>query len=222
MSVIGRVFGGFRGAVLESFLLWILPGVFVPEKILTPEIITLFSLWLVWTWLERKQKVFKGVRKSPYDKYSFELIMWGIYVTQIVGVIDYYYLQSYSLNSISSHVLFAIGVILWILGGIVRRIAIATLGRYFTGVIQIIPGHTVIKTGIYKYIRHPGYAGELLSFLASSLVLQSIILAVVWTFILLPIYYYRIRNEETMLLAVIGEEYKTYMKEVKRFAPFVF
>jgi protein-S-isoprenylcysteine O-methyltransferase Ste14 len=70
-------------------------------------------------------------------------------------------------------------------------LAIATLGflfstwalmenRYFSSVVRIQTerGHTVCKTGPYKYVRHPGYAGGLIWYLMTPLILGSL-----WTYI---------------------------------------
>jgi protein-S-isoprenylcysteine O-methyltransferase Ste14 len=52
--------------------------------------------------------------------------------------------------------------------------------RFFSGVvrIQIDRGHHVISGGPYRWIRHPGYAGGLLTYLATPVFLDS-----VWAFL---------------------------------------
>jgi protein-S-isoprenylcysteine O-methyltransferase Ste14 len=52
--------------------------------------------------------------------------------------------------------------------------------RYFSSVVRIQTerGHTVCDTGPYKIVRHPGYAGGLIWFLMTPLILGSI-----WAFI---------------------------------------
>lgn len=52
--------------------------------------------------------------------------------------------------------------------------------RFFSGVVRIQKdrGHTVISTGPYRFIRHPGYAGALWAYLATPVLLDS-----VWAFI---------------------------------------
>lgn len=48
--------------------------------------------------------------------------------------------------------------------------------RYFSTVVRIQTerGHTVCKTGPYKYVRHPGYAGGLIWYLITPLILGTI------------------------------------------------
>ena len=48
--------------------------------------------------------------------------------------------------------------------------------RFFSGVvrIQIDRGHTVVSTGPYAWIRHPGYAGTILVYLFTPILLNSV------------------------------------------------
>lgn len=52
--------------------------------------------------------------------------------------------------------------------------------RFFSGVVRIQKdrGHRVVTTGPYRFLRHPGYAGALLAFLVTPLLLDS-----VWAFL---------------------------------------
>jgi protein-S-isoprenylcysteine O-methyltransferase Ste14 len=52
--------------------------------------------------------------------------------------------------------------------------------RFFSGVVRIQAerGHRVVSSGPYHWMRHPGYAGALLAFLATPVFLDS-----VWAFL---------------------------------------
>jgi protein-S-isoprenylcysteine O-methyltransferase Ste14 len=56
-----------------------------------------------------------------------------------------------------------------ILGGYALGTWALVENRYFSGVVrlQMERGHTVVSTGPYGWVRHPGYAGALLSFVAT-------------------------------------------------------
>lgn len=47
--------------------------------------------------------------------------------------------------------------------------------RFFSGIVRIQTerGHQVISTGPYRWMRHPGYAGVLLLYLATPIFLDS-------------------------------------------------
>ncbi len=117
--------------------------------------------------------------------------------------------------------LFGIGIFLILAGAAFRWYAIRVLGKYFTTVISIQAGQTVIEKGPYRYIRHPSYSGAILSFLGFGLALTnwlSLGLVILATIIG---YSYRVRVEEQALVEGLGQPYREYMQHTKRFIPFV-
>ena len=66
-------------------------------------------------------------------------------------------------------VFYLIGLVLFVLGLIVRWVAIIHLGRFFTVNVAIAHDHQLITTGPYRYVRHPSYTGTLLIFLGFGL-----------------------------------------------------
>lgn len=52
--------------------------------------------------------------------------------------------------------------------------------KFFSGVVRIQNdrGHRVVKTGPYRFIRHPGYSGTLVVYIVIPMLLDSL-----WTFI---------------------------------------
>jgi protein-S-isoprenylcysteine O-methyltransferase Ste14 len=79
--------------------------------------------------------------------------------------------------------------------------------------IQKDRGHAVVKDGPYAIVRHPGYAGGFVHFLATPLAFNS-----VWTWIpiviLITAYVIRIIKEEATLVAELPG-YEAYTEEVK-------
>ena len=53
------------------------------------------------------------------------------------------------------------GIVLMILGIILRQWSMAVLGRFFSGTVGTQEGQFVVEKGPYKYIRHPSYTGAL-------------------------------------------------------------
>ena len=64
---------------------------------------------------------------------------------------------------------YVIGLILFVLGLIIRWISIIHLGRFFTVNVAIAEDHQLVTTGPYRYARHPSYTGTLLIFLGYGL-----------------------------------------------------
>jgi protein-S-isoprenylcysteine O-methyltransferase Ste14 len=114
-----------------------------------------------------------------------------------------------------------VGLGMVLLGGIIRLVAIATLKKNFSGALRIREGHTLIKTGIYHWIRHPAYLGAIILFLGIPVMLSSV-LGFLVTFLLVPYLLHRIKLEERMLIGRFGPEYETYMRSSKRLIPFVY
>lgn len=66
------------------------------------------------------------------------------------------------------------GVVVSIVGGIISSWAMLE-NKFFSGVVRIQTDrdHTVTKTGPYKFVRHPGYAGALIYYIGAPLNLGS-------------------------------------------------
>jgi len=78
----------------------------------------------------------------------------------------------------------------------------------------------IIKTGVYRYIRHPQYTGVLL--ISLGIILNWATLTSLVTFPLVVWMYVRLaKKEEKNMIEEFGEEYVIYKHKTKRFIPFV-
>jgi len=80
------------------------------------------------------------------------------------------------------------------------------LGRRFSGLVAIQPGHTLVTTGPYAVIRHLSYLGLLINTLGWALAFRSGV-GLLLTALLIPPLLARIRSEEVLLQATFGDEY---------------
>jgi protein-S-isoprenylcysteine O-methyltransferase Ste14 len=111
------------------------------------------------------------------------------------------------------------GITMIALGLVLRWIAIFSLGRLFTVDVAITQGHQLVRAGIYKVLRHPSYAGSLLSFLGLGLAFSNY-LSVVTIFVPICVaFLYRIHVEEKTLVATFGDEYLNYRASTKGLVP---
>jgi protein-S-isoprenylcysteine O-methyltransferase Ste14 len=78
-----------------------------------------------------------------------------------------------------------LGVVLFAAGGALRIWPVFVLGRRFSGLVAIQPGHTLVTTGLYGVTRHPRYLGLLLNSLGWALAFRSGI-GVLLTAVLIP------------------------------------
>ncbi|TSD87308.1 isoprenylcysteine carboxylmethyltransferase family protein [Mycobacterium sp. KBS0706] len=111
-----------------------------------------------------------------------------------------------------------LGVVLFALGGVVRLWPVFVLGRRFSGLVAIQPGHTLVTTGIYGVIRHPSYLGLLVGALGWALAFRSAVGVMLALLNLLPLLA-RIRAEERLLAHQFGAEYQAYRGRTWRLIP---
>lgn len=114
------------------------------------------------------------------------------------------------------------GLAMIVVGFIIRLTAIFTLRKYFTVDVAIAKDHKVIDTGLYGIVRHPSYAGSLISFIGLGLAFMnwlSFAVVVLGTAFGIG---YRVFEEERALTTTLGDGYRAYAARTKRFIPGVF
>jgi protein-S-isoprenylcysteine O-methyltransferase Ste14 len=109
-------------------------------------------------------------------------------------------------------------VVLFTAGGAVRLWPVFVLGRRFSGLVAIQPGHTLVTTGIYSIVRHPSYLGLLVSSLGWGLAFRSGVGVLLAVLTLVPVVG-RIRAEEVLLRSQFGAEYDAYRGRTSRLIP---
>lgn len=112
------------------------------------------------------------------------------------------------------------GVLLFTFGLLIAVLARLELGNNWsdieTGLVK--PDHMLVNQGVYRYVRHPIYAGDLAMLLGFELCLNSwLVLAVV--ILAIPTIYGAVREEKVLAETVNG--YQAYREQTKRFIPFV-
>jgi protein-S-isoprenylcysteine O-methyltransferase Ste14 len=117
---------------------------------------------------------------------------------------------------------FAAGIAVLLVGGIIRQYAVRTLDDYFTTTIKIHENQEVVDSGPYRWVRHPSYTGGLLEHTGIGLVLGNwMSLGAVATGIIAG-YVYRIRIEERTLAEELGEPYRRFLDRTPyRLIPYV-
>jgi protein-S-isoprenylcysteine O-methyltransferase Ste14 len=114
-----------------------------------------------------------------------------------------------------------IGVVLFAAGGALRLWPVFVLGRRFSGLVAIQPGHTLVTGGPYRIIRHPSYLGLLVNSLGWALAFRSGV-GVLLTVLTIPPLVARIRAEERLLHTQFGDEYDAYRSRTSRLLPGIY
>jgi protein-S-isoprenylcysteine O-methyltransferase Ste14 len=157
---------------------------------------------------------------TKHDRTSLVTLWTTISVSVTVGVI----IGFHNWGHFRSHLIgiATTGIVMVAVGVAFRWIAILSLGKLFTVDVAITQGHRLIRTGIYRVIRHPSYTGSLLSFLGLGLAFASYLSVAI---IFIPIcvaFLYRIHVEEQTLIATFGDEYLKYRASTKALIPGIY
>jgi protein-S-isoprenylcysteine O-methyltransferase Ste14 len=117
--------------------------------------------------------------------------------------------------------LLAIALLLMWLGIGFRLWAIHTLGRFFRGVVHVQADHEVVRHGPYRWLRHPSYTGALVAVVGVALTFHNWLSFAVYLVCGAAGVLYRIRVEERVLLAELGDAYRDYAATTSRLVPHV-
>jgi protein-S-isoprenylcysteine O-methyltransferase Ste14 len=181
---------------------------------------SLFIATLV-VWLAGELRQSTNHRDDAVDSDRGSRVVLGL--TRIVALIlaGSFYRSAHPPSIGSARTVGFIALALLWCGIALRFWSFRTLGRYFTFTVQTSADQPVITAGPYRVVRHPSYAGLLLTFLGLGLVGGNW-----WSFAglfvpLLAGLVYRIVVEERALTATLGDRYADYARTHKRLVPYI-
>lgn len=178
----------------------------------------------VWSFLPEMKVVRGGVEGAKSadskDSGSIKVLLGGMWIALMLGF-ALAFVKTGSFPAGAQMPVFVIGVALLIFGSLLRRWCFRTLGEYFTGDVKARADQPVIRTGPYRYVRHPSYTAGIMMFSGIGLALGNWVSFVLITIASIATYWYRVTIEERALLGTIGEPYASFMKERKRFIPYI-
>ena len=111
-----------------------------------------------------------------------------------------------------------IGALLFIVGGALRLWPVFVLGKRFSGLVAIQPGHRLVTDGIYRHLRNPSYLGMLVIAVGWALAFRSGVGLLLTALMVIPLIA-RIHAEEALLRAQFGGEYDEYCANTWRLIP---
>ncbi len=110
------------------------------------------------------------------------------------------------------------GVVFLVLGLWLLWRAHADLGRHWSAGLQIRRGQKVIRTGVFRYIRHPLYAAYFLWAFSQPLLIHNWFAGFSMLVSFVPVYAYRVAREEQMMRGHFPE-YCVYAQNTDRLWP---
>eukprot|EP00238_Polyblepharides_amylifera_P000951 CAMPEP_0196570580 /NCGR_PEP_ID=MMETSP1081-20130531/722_1 /TAXON_ID=36882 /ORGANISM="Pyramimonas amylifera, Strain CCMP720" /LENGTH=147 /DNA_ID=CAMNT_0041887107 /DNA_START=189 /DNA_END=632 /DNA_ORIENTATION=+ len=117
-----------------------------------------------------------------------------------------------------------IGLALLVAGEIVRKWGFITAKGSFTHDIKTEKDEhrgILVTSGIYRYIRHPGYLGWFIWSISTQVLLLNPISAVLFAYVSWKFFESRIPYEECLLTRFFGEDYYEYKLKTKTWIPFI-
>jgi protein-S-isoprenylcysteine O-methyltransferase Ste14 len=116
---------------------------------------------------------------------------------------------------------FGLSIFFFLLGIVLSWWAPQTLGRHWRVDAGLNTDHTLVRTGPYRFVRHPIYTSMLCVFFATGLLVTPplLFLAAFLCFIIGT--EIRVRLEDRLLEARFGDEFLSYRRQVSAYVPFV-
>ena len=149
---------------------------------------------------------------------------WVLAAFSVIGLLQAYvpaYTDRHEIWTLDGGAVRWLGVLLFAGGGALRIWPVFVLGRRFSGLVAIQPGHALVTTGVYGAIRNPSYLGLLIGSLGWGLAFRSgagVLLAA----LLIPPLVARMNAEERLLQSQFGADYDAYRARTFRLIPGVY
>lgn len=174
--------------------------------------LVLFNLWFgVELYLERLSG---SSSASEEDRGSRHLLtaVRDICIIAPVGISAVFVPAGSLLLSLLGGLAYGVGLTL-------RLAAMASLGQRFTMALTQQPQHTLITSGPYQRMRHPGYLGLVLIFGSFSLICGTVVTGLALSLLTIAALHYRIQLEERLLVNTFGVAYLDYRARTWAFWP---
>jgi len=180
------------------------------------------ALWIAWLvyWVVpragakpvERRETFASRLSHGLPTLAAVLLMWG--PQHAVGFLDGPLLPGGAARA-------WIGIALLVAGLAVTVWARLHLAGNWSGTVTLKRGHALIRSGPYRFVRHPIYAGLLLAFLGSAVARGDVrgLLAVLLLFVA---FWRKLAIEERWMGERFGGDYARYRAEVAALVPHIF
>ncbi len=173
------------------------------------------ALWEALKWRGAGDRQIKRKRQTIKIK-----LIKGVKIAILLGVVAQTMIPDIWPITSSPFALRVIGVIIYTAGLVIAMLGRVQLGSNWSDIeeARAASGQAVVTHGLYRYIRHPIYIGDLTLLAGLELSLNSWMALAIGA--LAPVVLWRAVREEKMLAASLPG-YNAYCSKTKRFIPFV-
>ncbi|XP_052207571.1 protein-S-isoprenylcysteine O-methyltransferase A-like [Diospyros lotus] len=146
------------------------------------------------------------------------------YLLALIGALLEYVAEIYYFPGMKKHWWISnLGLVMVVIGEIIRKMAIVTAGQAFTHLIKIYheERHKLVTHGIYRFVRHPAYCGFFIWSVGTQIMLCNPISTAAFAIVVWSFFARRIPYEEYFLRQFFGADYDEYARSVPSGVPFV-
>ena len=174
---------------------------------------------LVWELMKRSEGLPDQAKKKPANFGLKSLVKLGKSLFLLFLIVQTLLLNIFPISD-SKLMLQIAGIVIYLVG-----LALAITGRIQLGNnwanledYQVLPDQSLVNKGVYRYIRHPIYIGDVLLILGLELALNSWLVVV--AIILFGFVFSQAKSEEKVLSRAFPG-YEEYRKQTKMFIPYL-
>ena len=142
---------------------------------------------------------------------SFGMIYFPL-MNILFGYFGKFYIEIPNIFKIISSLIMTIDIIIFYLSH-------KDLADSWSPFLEIKDKQKLVKSGIYKYIRHPMYLSMWIFAIFEGFVLSNYFIGIFGVLTWANLYFVRVSNEEKMMLDTFGEEYEKYIENTGRLLP---
>jgi len=171
-----------------------------------------FMVWLVWAIGTKKTQTREGLR----SRIPYVVLNIAAFYAMFSRVVAYSWMRLRILPP--DPWIENLGVAITAAGLLFAVWARAYLGRNWSGTVTIKVGHQLVRSGPYRWVRHPIYSGMILAMLGTAITRGQLrgLVAVVLLWIGFTM---KLRIEERFMTTTFGPEYEEYSRTTGAILP---
>src|SRR5690606_15312112 len=160
-----------------------------------------------------------GTKRDVVSGHVFEKATLRLFIINGFAVLIFAILEYVIGDKTLGPVAFGAGIACAVISLMIRRRAIAALGRFWSLHVEMREEHQLVKDGPFRWVRHPTYLSMFFELLAMVFILNSYYALILVVAVFIPALIVRIRLEEKELINKFGDSYLDYMKSTPAVFP---
>jgi protein-S-isoprenylcysteine O-methyltransferase Ste14 len=176
-------------------------------------LIALVACWVLWVW---PFLAFKARAPKREAEVTVGSSRWGV-IVQMIG----YFLAWLGPNAPKPPAVLLAGLAFGGLAVVLSWASIRSLGKQLRVFAGLYADHELVRSGPYRIVRHPIYAGMLAIYLATALVRTPWIAGAIGLAFVIAGTEMRVHIEDRLLASRFGREFEQYRSSTAAYVPFL-